>query len=193
MKRKWTLILLAVCLEPIACQNKSGASFDLSQKTAIAAAESEVKTEASPVPMSLNMQCAIDMCGPAEKFLPTVAGGDFGNLVPVEVARILKEDIDPALNALADDSIQLMKERTSLLEATAQRTDIDNSQFNSAQQGYFTYHYLMQQLGDKFYDSKEGRLLSAEKIQAAMPQWSPDFTRLATDALNALWMRWRKN
>jgi hypothetical protein len=133
----------------------------------------EAPTEKATGALTPNQQCAIDMCGPAERYLPTQAGGAFRTLVPIDVKTLLKEKMDPVLNDLADLAIKSRAERTDALDKIIHGSDFTNVSFSNSQLAVSALMSTISQVNnkfEKFADMSAGYVkVDAAKLTKAMP------------------------
>ena len=187
--KKINLVLILVAAAPafilVACDSHKSTAVP----NTTSAVETNVPNKTNSQGLTPNQQCAVDMCGPAENYMPIQAGGAFRNLVPIQVKKILKNEIDPALNQLADIAVKVRTQRMNTLEKISQRKDLDFSQFTDAQQSVIVLMATLLQLSPQLDQIAsvgiDGVLkIDAEKLTKARPDWTADFATQAAAAFN---------
>lgn len=135
---------------------------------------------------SYAQQCAVDLCGPAESFLPIRAKGPFENVVPENVQNILKET-DVILQEMIDHSVLQKKIQA---DAILKLSDADLKKIDGRRLSYFKIIAalsILYPVMQKIVESTNGQdyFLSLKKAEKELPQIEKQLLGDMIEAINA--------
>ena len=133
-------------------------------------------------------QCAIDLCGPAESYLPPLARGPFETVIPLGVQQFFSQEADPALLQMTNLTVESLRTQARTLDQLIQN-DSSNT-LSDQQRALLTVRTLSAKVNPvimQVIESSDGKTLrvNAEKLQKALPELGADGATKATQVLNS--------